>query len=160
MPAVEIQVADGSSQAICSSCGTTIPVINDPRKKAHNYLHCPACGIALILTNDDGEDLNLWWASLKTPLDRQVARLFQVARFPSRAIADQWGRFQQSHDAAMILASARRLAKTFQEKNKGGRLGDVAWRQIMASVGKTHSRLKEPQLYEEPTPLPTRSADY
>ena len=144
---VEIQVAEGSSEVVCPNCGAVIQVINDTRKKNQNEIYCygtegSPCGAALILTDDNGDDLNLWWASFKTQVDYWIGELFDVNRFPSRPIASQWARFQKGNKPEVILAAAKRLAKRLKESKTN--IGDSAWRQVMASVDMTHNRLKEP----------------
>ena len=138
IPIVTLRVPDGSDSVTCTNCNEEIYVVNKPSKAGENRLYCPGegCGAVLKLYTESGQELNHWWAGLDTFMAREVGKLFRVARFPSRTVAEQWHEFEMKYPETTIIGAARFL----QSKLKPGPSGTRFWKDIIAMVEKREGR--------------------
>ena len=138
----EIQIADGATIAICTLCNGKFAI--EPRKPKHNPIYCPHCKAGLVMTNEEGDYINMYWAPLLTPTARKIGGAFQVSQFPSQAIAEQWAAFEKEHPSEDILDIAKRLYATLERNQAGGKLGGLVFRQIIVMARK-QDQFKENQ---------------
>ncbi len=138
IPIVTLRVPDGSDSVTCTNCSQEIPVVNRPSKAGENRLYCPGegCGAVLKLYTEDGRELNHWWAGLDSFISREVGKLFRVARFPSRTVADQWREFEMKHSETKIIDAARHLRGKMGQRPAGAKF----WKDIIAMVEKREGR--------------------
>ena len=157
IPIVTLRVPEGSDSVTCTNCGQEIPVINRPSKAGDNRLYCPGegCGAVLKLYTENGQELNHWWAGLDTPVSREVGKMFGVARFPSRTVADQWHEFEKRHQPAKIIGSAGYLR---QKLGPHPVMTTKFWKDIVAMVEKREgqapavkARIDEDVIFKMPT---------
>jgi hypothetical protein len=128
-----IQVAAGSAYIRCLHCNTRISV---SRNKLRNPSVCPECGYPLILVaEDDGTDLNVPWAVPDTNLAVLMCETFRVSRFPDKAMAEQWHRFETQFSLDIIRESIERVAQQSQGRN----LANNCWSVVIAHARSRHS---------------------
>jgi hypothetical protein len=130
----EIQVADGATVAICTLCNGKFAI--EPRKPKHNPIYCPHCKAGLVMTNEEGDYINMYWAPLLTHTARKIGEAFHVSQFPSQAIAEQWAAFEKEHPPEDILDIAKRLFFSLGQNHHNEHLGGLVFRQIMVMARK------------------------
>lgn len=96
---VDIVIEPWTKFASCTACNGQFPISNKARE---NPLYCPHCGMALVLTDYEGNDLNTAWAALASGLAREVGAKFNVQRFRTHAMSAQWDTLENRYDAALI----------------------------------------------------------
>jgi predicted RNA-binding Zn-ribbon protein involved in translation (DUF1610 family) len=96
---VDIVVEPWSSMLTCTACNGIMPLSNKARE---NPLYCPHCGMALVITDYDGNALNTHWAALASSLAREIGNKFGVQRFRTKSMSTQWELVEHHYDAADI----------------------------------------------------------
>jgi len=139
---VTLIVPSDSSSVNCANCNQEINIINKPSKAGENRLYCPGCTAVLKLYTEEGhQELNRWWAGLDSFVSRKVGKIFQLARFPSKSIAEQWHEFETEYPEKEIVSAASFLAGKLQAVTRTAT--SSAWSDLMAMMKKRRSKLQE-----------------
>ncbi len=123
---VAILVEPETDEVSCTYCGERIPI---SRKKQENWVYCLNCDEPLVLNDAaTGRALNQTWAALASDLEKRMAQTFDVARFPSEAMARSWKNFEKKYPRDVIEDAIRICREGY------ARRGQRCWPDVMAYV--------------------------